>query len=244
MDKVVDGSLRNITVKIIVGEPTPLDGHGGLAWRVPYDVTDDNGNRAVTTYREVRVKEVTLEEVELEAKRQVASKSSSGLTHVQNHVAHQRPSEPAPCPPCDRKEPPLQSQPQNESQGAEKTCASPSLPPEQSFPPMGFLVILLLLLLLVCSCLLLVGDAKVGSAPRVRLESREVATPQRDGSHAFSPPTFSPPNFSYSTKTLSPAPAFAMGSLVRSPDTSSFGKSPAKTPGTPMGASSGSPWSR
>lgn len=59
-----------MTSRVTVGEPVPKEGDGGspLEWKVPYDVTDDAGNKAVTVWRTVVVEEVGIDDFERPSK--------------------------------------------------------------------------------------------------------------------------------------------------------------------------------
>lgn len=107
-DETFSGRV-DLSRKVVVGEPvmkTPM------LWSVPYDVTDEAGNVAVTQYRDVKVEEVNLLDVEAKIRNEVLQQQKAEIQRAVDvavdeerrkldRTTRRRGNKCPECPPCD-----------------------------------------------------------------------------------------------------------------------------------------------
>ena len=103
VDHTHDGVV-DLTSRVIVGDPV-ANPDDPLRWKVPYDVTDDAGNKAATVWRAVVVEEVDINQLAQtgpkdrgERRRDVDRAVAAALAEERKRSKSH--SEPRECPPC------------------------------------------------------------------------------------------------------------------------------------------------
>ena len=95
----------DLSDRVTIGEPAKK---GDGTWRIPYDVTDDAGNKARTVYRTIRVEEIDLNDVERRLRDEILADKQREIDRaVSIAVEKERRKQPVPagdgskkCPPC------------------------------------------------------------------------------------------------------------------------------------------------